>query len=771
MKIGDMKIPSLSIKQIAVSFLLTVLCTISLSFILFKHYSGKQDGYEVAIDVVHRNEELILKTEDYIERLSAGETDLFKKLKPITELYTQTLRVLKKGGPVPEMDNNPILFAAEENIVEILNKQEAQWLAYEMDILTLVHDLSETNKSLMLTPELLSAIKSNREEIQQNNNELVAQFQLNYQASRSEINTIILILTTLNIGILFLGYYLFKKNVIDKLNNLAQISEGATAGDLASIETDYKDESLKRISGSIKELTNVIDQSVQFAEKIGSGDFAFEFDMTSGSNRLFDELSNMKKKLRNVSEEDRKRKWATEGLASFAETLRVNQHNLKTLSDQLLVDLVKYLSANQGAIFLTNGNNGEEYLELVSSYAWERKKFLMQKVEKGDGLVGECWIEGEMIYMTDVPEDFIKITSGLGKANPNAVVIAPLKVNGAILGVLELASFKEFENYQLEFIAKLTENIAATIANVKASQETKVLLEVSQEHTEKLRAQEEEMQQNMEELTATQETMLRKEKELTGLLEASMNNVKQNLNEIAVRIQSSIASGKKELKFLSHVPPIEGMIRALENDGVDPMDNSTYETWLERFVVILDYLLDAKEIYHSVQCIYHDRQVCSVVFENGKTVIERDQVISDEGFLNQLESVKEGEVYVFAPQKKKDSFTLRICTPIYHAGEYYGSLIIDLLGDEIMETISAKEDLEHSYILTSSDGHTLFKNPAYDKKSDLKTTITINKEKGYSFEIMNTTRNSTEMARVEEENINIESSQTEPILEPILMQA
>ena len=146
----------------------------------------------------------------------------------------------------------------------------------------------------------------------------------------------------------------------------------------------------------------------------------------------------------------------------------------------------------------------------MSTYAYNRKKYRQGIIHKGEGLVGQCWVEGETIFMTKVPDNYIRIESGLGDALPTCVLLVPLKVDDKVMGVLELASFQVFAPHQIELVEKLAESIASTVSTVRVNQVTASLLEEQSELMQNLRAQEEELRQNQEELMTTQEEMTRR---------------------------------------------------------------------------------------------------------------------------------------------------------------------------------------------------------------------------------------------------------------------
>lgn len=109
--------------------------------------------------------------------------------------------------------------------------------------------------------------------------------------------------------------------------------------------------------------------------------------------------------------------------------------------------------------------------------------------------------------MTDVPDNYINITSGLGTANPSAILIVPMIYNDEIYGVIEIASFKEYEEFELGLVKKVAESIASAISTVRNNEHTRHLLTESQKLTEQMKSQEEALRQNAEELQSTQENI------------------------------------------------------------------------------------------------------------------------------------------------------------------------------------------------------------------------------------------------------------------------
>jgi hypothetical protein len=266
------------------------------------------------------------------------------------------------------------------------------------------------------------------------------------------------------------------------------------------------------VTGKLKREEERVGKLTQFIEAMSSGNYSIGMKAEKG-DELTSSLMAMRDKLHLNAEEGKRRNWATTGLAQIGEILRSSSKSSHELYDKIVSFVVKYTHSSQGGLFIYDEEDSGDTLELVACYAFERKKFLTKRIDIGQGLVGQCFQEKEKVYLTNVPGDYIRITSGLGGENPGACLLVPLKINEKVFGVLELASFRPYENFEIDLVEKFAESIASTISNVKINESTRMLLERTQQQAEEMKSQEEEMRQNMEELSATQEEMQRKESE------------------------------------------------------------------------------------------------------------------------------------------------------------------------------------------------------------------------------------------------------------------
>ncbi|GAB4398962.1 MAG: hypothetical protein OHK0053_18400 [Microscillaceae bacterium] len=257
------------------------------------------------------------------------------------------------------------------------------------------------------------------------------------------------------------------------------------------------------------------------AEEVGKEHFETNVRVFEGGV-MGQALAGMRQSLSRIATENLRRNWSNEGFAQFSEILR-NSHQENThFYSEIIRYLVNYLDIHQGGIFaLQTSEEGEEMLVLKAAYAFGRNKYPVKQFRFGEGLVGEVWRERDLAYVTDVPENYAEITSGLGRAKPRCLLMMPLITSDSqVIGVIELAAFEEIEAYKIEFIRRVSESISATIARLKIDADTQLLLRESQEMAEKMKAQEEEMRQNMDTLLATQNQLERNAQEMQAQLKA-----------------------------------------------------------------------------------------------------------------------------------------------------------------------------------------------------------------------------------------------------------
>ncbi len=296
----------------------------------------------------------------------------------------------------------------------------------------------------------------------------------------------------------------------------------------------------------------MVDINISFADSISQGNLKSEYGSSSPDN-LGRSLLNMRESLIHANQREEREKFSALGLAQIGEILRQNSNNLEALCDQVIEKIVHYMKANQGSIFVRESSDGEECLHLLAARAWDRKKYTQKKITIGEGLVGQAAIEKQTIFMTQVPDHYVTITSGLGEANPRCILIVPLKFEEEVVGVIELASFVVYQEFEVKFLEKVGESIASTILTTRNNQRNKDLLDRSNLQAEQMRAQEEEIRQNMEEMQATQEEMHRKNSEIERLLRVANEKesaLQQQLLEMQKMKKESDARNEEMIRYM-----------------------------------------------------------------------------------------------------------------------------------------------------------------------------------------------------------------------------
>lgn len=393
--------------------------------------------------------------------------------------------------------------------------------------------------------ETQGVLKELEKEINAAKNEYASQTLERRLMLKSMRNLVILI------GLLFfvigsiLAYYI-SNSIVAPVIRLKTLLKTMGRGVLPSVNVSTQKDEMGEINTALSNFVEGLKSIVGFSRSIGAGDFNTDFTPLSKDDSLGNNLLIMRDNLKLVSEEDRKRNWTTGGLAKFSELLREESDNVSSLTEKLIAELVAYLKANQGGVFVLEGQEDTAYMCLKSCYAWDRRKFIDQQIYLGDGLVGQSWLEQDVLYLTDVPADYIKITSGLGKALPKSLLIVPMISNDQVYGVIEIASFNEFQEHEIEFVKRLAESTAATIASASVNERTKVLLEQTQVNTKQLRKHEEDLVFNQQEMKKNQK-LLGNEIEALRKKVTELNNKSELLKDENDTMSMLILKYKKQL--------------------------------------------------------------------------------------------------------------------------------------------------------------------------------------------------------------------------------
>jgi len=335
------------------------------------------------------------------------------------------------------------------------------------------------------------------------------------------------------------------------------------------LKVHSKDE-LAEMGKSLNNLLDTLSKTVEFAKKIGKGDFNVQYTALSKYDVLGNTLIEMQKNLRIGQEQEElrqldraKQNWAQDGLSQLGEVLRTSTDNFEDYLYVILGQIVTYVKADQGGIFILNaGDSKNPYLELLAAYAYNKKKSLQAKIEIGESLVGRCFQEKEVIFITNLPEGYTFVSSGLGGHEPHCLFLMPLLFEDEPFGVIELASFREFTDFEIEFLKSIGERVASSISIMQKNVHTKQLLDQYQVRSEELSRREQMLQETLQDVRKNQEDDSIKEKENEGIIESinkiasiiwynlggTITNFKDpNLNYFGISEKDAI--GKKHSEF------------------------------------------------------------------------------------------------------------------------------------------------------------------------------------------------------------------------------
>lgn len=344
-----------------------------------------------------------------------------------------------------------------------------------------------------------------------------------YKTYKTRLILLLIISCALICIVLYYFGNILSKQLSEIKKNTQELKEGKIPKNL---QPGKFDEDI-HIRGYLNELTVQLKEKAEFANNMVEGNYSTKF-ITAGKNdilgnhllRLNEKLDLNEAEILRRIEEDNRRSWINEGLTKFGDIFRSERENVTELAYNIIFNLVKHIDASAAGIYLSTNENKGTYFDLIAAYAFDRRKYLQKQIQIGEGLVGTCALEKETIFMTDIPHDYLEISSGLGESKPISLLIIPLKNENFVFGVIEIASMKVIQSFEIDFVEQIAEITASTLASVKINERTSKLLEQSRRQAEEMLQQEERMKKNMAELQTNQKKYLNKEAIMAGILNA-----------------------------------------------------------------------------------------------------------------------------------------------------------------------------------------------------------------------------------------------------------
>ena len=258
------------------------------------------------------------------------------------------------------------------------------------------------------------------------------------------------------------------------------------------------------------------------AKRIGTGDYSEPIETEGPEDRLGNALIVLQSHLRSNQRKEKNLAWINDGKDLISRLLRTYTQ-IDELSYEVLKALIQYVNAVQGAFY--NYEDENKILTNSAVYAYNRRRYHHQQFRLGEGLVGECAYEMDYIYRTEIPDDYITITSGiLGDKKPSAILLIPLTSDEMLKGVMEFAFIGEkVPKLTIMFLLELGEIIGRTIHNLRLANQTELLLEESRKMTEELRLNEQKLRENASVMKKTQEELSQTNEQLEAKIQEVQN--------------------------------------------------------------------------------------------------------------------------------------------------------------------------------------------------------------------------------------------------------
>jgi HAMP domain-containing protein/signal transduction histidine kinase/CheY-like chemotaxis protein len=324
-------------------------------------------------------------------------------------------------------------------------------------------------------------------------------------------------------------------------------------------------------------LTSQLRAIADVATAVTKGDLTRSIQVAAQGEVAFvkDNINEMIRNLKDTTSRNNEQDWLKTNLAKFTRMLQ-GQKDLLTVGRLILSELAPVVSAQQGVFYIMDGGATEPELKLLASYAYRDRKGVNSRFKLGEGLVGQAALEKERILLNNVPDDYIRISSGLGEARPMNIVVLPILFEGQVKAVMELSSVDQFNPTHQAFLDQLTESIGIVLNTIEANTRTEDLLKQSQSLASELQSRQEELQQTNQEL----EEKARQLFEQNAEVEKKNREVEQARQALEGKAQQLSLTSRYKSEFLANMShelrtPLNSLLILAEQLSTNPDGNLT----------------------------------------------------------------------------------------------------------------------------------------------------------------------------------------------------
>jgi len=290
---------------------------------------------------------------------------------------------------------------------------------------------------------------------------------------------------------------------------------------------------------------------------------------------LKDYINEMIRNLKDTTIKNSEQDWLKTNLANFTRMLQ-GQKDLVAVGKLMLSELAKVVSVQHGVFYVLDASNSNAQLKLLASYAFRERKHVGDRYALGEGLLGQAALEKERILLTNVPDEYVHISSSLGDAPPRNVIVLPVVFEGEVKAVLELAAFERFSPIHQTFLDQLTESLGIVINTIEANSRTEDLLKQSQSLAKELQSQQEELRATNEELEEKAKLLAQQNKEV----ERKNSEVEQARRSLEEKASQLALTSKYKSEFLANMShelrtPLNSLLILADHLGKNPEGNLT----------------------------------------------------------------------------------------------------------------------------------------------------------------------------------------------------